>query len=261
MYEWSLDGNDMRGPLIVCVAGAWRGPGSFCLPPPVARELLLHSESNAFVRAAPSLEDMLAPDFISIPLTDILSDAALEQTIFLTNTYHAATAIDALERVQRDVTKLGANRRLLVKLEVLDNKLFPMVDETLSAINLINKNVDAGIIPLIPADIALAKEIATMMIVGVRVLVGDIGKGNGIKDPSSFQQICEHYENLNLPVIAEGGISEQQHVMTAFTCGATAVLCNSCFKTTNKPMELLQELMSGAYRAIDQRKTRNAPAF
>jgi thiazole synthase ThiGH ThiG subunit len=250
-YKWLLDKNVVNGPLIVCVAGSWRNRGSFCQPQHIAQQLVASSNSNIFVIAIPPFDMKKEELGSALELNQIFSSPdSLKSTIFLINTYHAKNSLDAFERVKFAPESLGGNRRLLVKLEVFDDNLMPDVEETIAAIHLIKGNMDCGVIPIIPSNLEIARMMIDLDISGIRVLTGDIGKGTGILDPKTFKEIVDLFKQKDIPVIAEGGMAKPDHIKQALNLGATAVLCNGCFKTCENPLVLLDELLTSAYEVI-----------
>lgn len=174
--------------------------------------------------------------YAGLVVRDVADRIDVRQFEILVNTNQALSTAEAIDRAQWGADVSGSRR---IKLEVLnrgltqpDNACVADAASTLLALGF-------EVLPLIIADVVVAKELESAGCSCIRVLLSDIGSERGLEAPSAFASVCEA---LRIPVIAEGGIGSAEHLFAAMALGAQGALVNKALFTVRDPISLVATL-------------------
>lgn len=129
----------------------------------------------------------------------------------------------------------------IVKLDVrtcLDDHAYPDNLQTLKASKELIRN-GCIVLPMISPDIDVAQQLQDIGCAALRILVGKIGSNAGIENQNILKTITGMIE---IPVIAEGGISRPSDISIAFEAGADAVLINTAIAKAPDPVRMAQAM-------------------
>jgi thiazole synthase len=165
------------------------------------------------------------------------------------NTNHARSAAEALSR-SRCAYDLSGVRT--IKLEVLNDDFATSnqghVVEAARALLAWNRNL--LVLPLLGAELDVAKRLLDAGCPLLRVMGSPIGSRRGIDDPAALEGICR----LGVPVILDGGVGGFDHVRRALDLGVSGVLVNSMlYGTQSSPVDVLRRLIENIRPAISSR--------
>lgn len=185
--------------------------------------------------------------YSGLKLADIKDKIDVGKYTLLINTNHALSAQEAIYRSIYSTNILGKNT--IIKLEVLTKDFKkPNNEEVFHAASvLIGKGFK--VIALIDKyDITLAKKLEKIGCLAVRILLSNIGTGGGFNDEFFFKRITKE---VNIPVIAEGGIKTPDDVYLAMSNGATAALVNRALFCTKNPIFLIETMKEASISGLN----------
>ncbi len=139
----------------------------------------------------------------------------------------------------------------VLKLEVLDDELRTSRDGELLAASeaLLNEDPGLAICPLVSCSVSTVRQVRALGCPLARVMGAPIASGNGIEQPSVFQEIC----GLGIPVVLDGGVGSLEHIETGLALGASGVLINSMLFGQARPaVDIMKEVVSGLRRRFGQ---------
>ncbi|NJD04014.1 MAG: hypothetical protein FIA99_15775 [Ruminiclostridium sp.] len=175
--------------------------------------------------------------YFGIKFADIKKYLDVDKYTILINTNHALTPKEAIDKA---VFGAVCTNCKMIKLEVLNDKGTKPINEAVfeAADELIKKGYQ--ILPIIDkGDIDTAKKLERIGCLCIRVLMSDIGSDEGLTDPEFLQQLCKE---VNIPIIAEGGLKTPQDAYTAVSLGASAVLVNAAIFRYKDPFKFIEVL-------------------
>lgn len=150
------------------------------------------------------------------------------------NLQTSSDAAVALAHEGRDRTGID-----LLKLEVLTSDLADSDDQALLEATEQLIGDDFRVMPLISADVEIARELVALDVPLLRVMGSPIGSGLGILNPDAIAAIVE----LLKPVILDGGIGYAGHAHEALRLGCAGLLVNSMlFANGNDPVSTLRHI-------------------
>lgn len=173
----------------------------------------------------PNLLEVISPDHYTI----------------LPNTAGCYTADDAIRTCRLARELLGGHR--LVKLEVLaDQKtLFPDVQETYLAAELLVKE-GFEVMVYTNDDPIAAKRLEEIGCVAVMPLAAPIGSGLGIRNPYNILTIVE---NANVPILVDAGVGTASDAAIAMELGCAGVLMNTAIAEAKNPVLMASAMRKG----------------
>ncbi len=173
----------------------------------------------------PNLLDVISPDKYTI----------------LPNTAGCFTTEDAVRTCRLARELLGGHK--LVKLEVLaDQKtLFPDVEETLKAADLLVKD-GFDVMVYTNDDPIAAKRLEEIGCVAVMPLAAPIGSGLGIRNPYNILTIVE---NASVPILVDAGVGTASDAALAMELGCDGVLMNTAIAAAQNPVLMASAMKKG----------------
>jgi len=173
----------------------------------------------------PNLLDVISPDKYTI----------------LPNTAGCYTVDDALRTCRLGRELLGGHK--LVKLEVLaDQKtLFPDVEQTLIAADVLVKD-GFDVMVYTNDDPIAAKRLEEIGCVAVMPLAAPIGSGLGIRNPYNILTIVE---NANVPILVDAGVGTASDAALAMELGCAGVLMNTAIAAAKDPVLMASAMKKG----------------
>jgi len=173
----------------------------------------------------PNLLDVISPDKYTI----------------LPNTAGCYTVEDALRTCRLGRELLGGHK--LVKLEVLaDQKtLFPDVEQTLIAAEVLVKD-GFDVMVYTNDDPIAAKRLEEIGCVAVMPLAAPIGSGLGIRNPYNILTIVE---NANVPILVDAGVGTASDAALAMELGCSGVLMNTAIAAAKDPVLMASAMKKG----------------
>jgi thiazole synthase ThiGH ThiG subunit len=174
----------------------------------------------------------------------------------LANTSRARNANEAVERALlskrmfSDYPHRADQTDLVIKLEVLDDRLNSINSEVTCALDSLVCSHKMTVIPMFRPDIDAIRHCHDLGLEVVRVQTGRIGSMAGINDPGELRELVF---SSPLPLIFEGGLGNSEHVSFAFELGAGAVLLNTAFRRCSDPISLARRIRAAADRAVPNR--------
>ena len=173
----------------------------------------------------PNLLDVISPDKYTI----------------LPNTAGCYTVEDALRTCRLGRELLGGHK--LVKLEVLaDQKtLFPDVEQTLIAAEVLVKD-GFDVMVYTNDDPIAAKRLEEIGCVAVMPLAAPIGSGLGIRNPYNILTIVE---NANIPILVDAGVGPASDAALAMELGCSGVLMNTAIAAAKDPVLMASAMKKG----------------
>lgn len=165
--------------------------------------------------------------YAGLTFSDIVNRLDLSRYTLLINTNYAKTASEAVERAEYAADVTGTD---IIKLEVLPHGTNQPIDkEVVEAAKILLKR-GYRVLPIINRDIAIAKELEEIGCSAVRVLMSEIGSMKGLIDLPFFERLRKE---VNIPIIAEGGVSSPTDIYLVMAAGIDAVLVNKALFLTN----------------------------
>jgi len=176
--------------------------------------------------------------FSDITLSKIQQFVPLSKYVLLNNINHATTAGEAIARAEIASSISGSK---LIKLEVLNPDLITSNDE--EVITAATVLVDKGytIMPLISCNFAIAEEMESLGCVMLRVMGSPICSFKGISTPSVMKHI---FQEVNIPVVVDGGIGCPADAVQAMSLGADGVLVNAALFSAGDPILAVESMRS-----------------
>jgi len=173
----------------------------------------------------PNLLDVISPDKYTI----------------LPNTAGCYTVEDALRTCRLGRELLGGHK--LVKLEVLaDQKtLFPDVEQTLIAAEVLVKD-GFDVMVYTNDDPIAAKRLEEIGCVAVMPIAAPIGSGLGIRNPYNILTIVE---NANVPILVDAGVDTASDAALAMELGCSGVLMNTAIAAAKDPVLMASAMKKG----------------
>ena len=168
----------------------------------------------------PNILDFLSPDKFTI----------------LPNTAGCYTAEEAIRTCKLARELLDGNN--LVKLEVLEETLYPNMPETLKAAKKLVKD-GFEVMVYCSDDPLLAKELEGLGCVSVMPLASPIGSGLGIQNPHNIEMILSKAE---VPIIVDAGVGTASDASIAMELGCAGVLMNTAIAKAQKPVLMAQAM-------------------
>lgn len=186
--------------LLACVAGQFY-PGSRCLSLKTAIEVIESSGTEFLIyNVMMPKEIRQTPNGMPsevITIEEVLGKLNSGPYAILNNTNRCTTVEEAVEKGIHSASITGSP---LVKLEILDQNLFPVNAFTLEAAGrLIQEGLE--VLPLITQDLRAASELRDLGCPAIRVSGSPIGSMRGVQTPERFEKICS---KMDVPIIAEG---------------------------------------------------------
>lgn len=164
----------------------------------------------------------LADSMGLIPCLNINLQTSRDAAVELARQAHATTGID------------------LLKLEVLsDDHTLSKDWECVEATKILLAE-GFTVMPLISDHLPVARSLADTDVPLIRVMGSPIGSGDGIKYPETIRQIV----GLGKPVILDGGIGYNGHVLEAMRLGCAGLLVNSMLFKSDDPVGTLRHVRS-----------------
>ncbi len=173
----------------------------------------------------PNLLEVISPDKYTI----------------LPNTAGCYTVDEALRTCRLGRELLGGHK--LVKLEVLaDQKtLFPDVEQTLIAAEVLVKD-GFDVMVYTNDDPIAAKRLEEIGCVAVMPLAAPIGSGLGIRNPYNILTIVE---NANVPILVDAGVGTASDAALAMELGCAGVLMNTAIAAAKDPVLMASAMKKG----------------
>ncbi len=173
----------------------------------------------------PNLLEVISPDKYTI----------------LPNTAGCYTVEEALRTCRLGRELLGGHK--LVKLEVLaDQKtLFPDVEQTLIAAEVLVKD-GFDVMVYTNDDPIAAKRLEDIGCVAVMPLAAPIGSGLGIRNPYNILTIVE---NANVPILVDAGVGTASDAALAMELGCAGVLMNTAIAAAKDPVLMASAMKKG----------------
>ncbi|RBQ16809.1 thiamine biosynthesis protein ThiG [Spongiactinospora rosea] len=181
----------------------------------------------------------LRHDKPSVLLTDLDDVLDLDHFTWIGTTSYARGKAEALRTARMLHATLGID---IVKLDVRPTDNRPHEGETVEAAA---ELLDDGfaVLPFIMPDPEVAAELAELGCCALRVMAAPVGTGWGISDPGA---IAEVIQEVDIPVIVEGGIGSPEHVVQAMSLGASAVLVNTAVARAPLPGHMARAMRYAA---------------
>ena len=182
-------------------------------------------------------------DDLHSPLSEI------EGITLMPNTSGARNAKEAIRAglLGRELT--GSE---LVKLEIHPNPhhLMPDAVETLEAARALVKE-DFVVMPYIPADPVLAKQLEDVGCASVMPLGSAIGSGHGLQTSEFLKLIVR---DSGIPVIVDAGLRSPAEAAAAMEMGCDAVLVNSAIAIADEPEDMASAFALGVKAGLAARR-------
>ncbi|MBF2089821.1 MAG: hypothetical protein IGR80_13710 [Synechococcales cyanobacterium K44_A2020_017] len=233
--------------IITCIAGFWDLGDRYCLPLKTAASVITISKTNALVIHLPNFKieypNCLSDSFWDI--NDLLNEISkpADDFTFLFNTSNCKTVVDAEYYIASIKSLIYSSSfetiAKFIKLEIFDDDLQPKNDFILDCIIHLPQELRDLCIPFVKGDLSTLKKIAELGCPAARIWCSDIGKGKGIKNQKHLKHLTD---NIDLPLILEGGLATPQDVYKALELGFEAVLINSAFRYSTKPAKLALDI-------------------
>lgn len=225
-----IGNREFKSRLLACVAAQFSS--SRCLPLETALEVVERSGTEFLIfnvmtpREIRQNSNRMPSEVIAIE--DILDRLNSKNYTVLNNTNRCTSVKEAVEKAFYSVSVTGSP---LVKLEILDEALFPVNTLTIEAAKeLLQEGLE--VLPFITQDLRAANELRILGCPALRVLGSPIGSMRGVETPTRFEKICSE---IGVPVIAEGGMGTPAQVCEAMLLGAGGVLVNAAFARSPRP--------------------------
>lgn len=174
----------------------------------------------------------------SVDLASLSSVVDLSKYIIVGTTSSATSAKQAIE-LGLVLCELLKTR--IVKLDVrfpIGQRIYPDNEQVVQAAKeLVNQG--CVVLPMINPDLTTALRLRDLGCAALRVLAGVIGSRSGITNQHLLKMIAGAVE---IPVIAEGGISKPSDVAIAMESGAKAVLVNTAIAQSNDPVKMARAM-------------------
>ena len=180
-----------------------------------------------------NLMDDLPVGYSGLKYKDIKNRVEDKKLVILVNTNHALAVDEAIRKAEH-VSMLTGSK--LIKLEVLNRELTKPIN--VEVIRAAEELVEKGynVMPFITRSLESAKKLEDIGCCAVRVLMNDIRSEGGIQDEQFFKKLV--YE-INIPLIAEGGVNSPIDLFKAMSIGMDATLINTPLFSTKNPNLLI----------------------
>jgi len=175
---------------------------------------------------------------------NLLDTLPMDKYTYLPNTAACYTAEDAIRTCRLARELLGGHN--LVKLEVLGDEktLFPNVDQTYVAAEILIKE-GFDVMVYTNDDPIAAKRLEDMGCVAVMPLAAPIGSGLGIRNPFNIRTIIE---NATVPILVDAGVGTASDAAIAMELGCDGILMNTAIAGAKNPI-LMASAMKKATEA------------
>jgi thiazole synthase len=171
----------------------------------------------------------------SLLLSDLDAELSLDDFVWIGTTSFSRSKESALRTAKILYDSLGIN---ILKLDVRGHDNVPDNRATVEAA----AELRAGgthLLPFILPDLAVARELVDIGVSALRVMAAPVASGRGIVDPGPIRAIIEQ---LDIPVIVEGGLGSAKHVALAMELGAAATLVNTALVQAGDPIKMARAM-------------------
>jgi thiazole synthase len=204
--------------------------------PTLVRQVLEASGADVFITTMDSDNRQS-----SLLLTDLADELPTSDYHWIGTTSFARSADNALRTARMLRDYYGIN---VLKLDVRSGVNRPDNAATITAAEtLLAEGME--LLPFILPDVGDAKALESMGCAALRIMAAPVASGRGIPEPNRIREVIEQ---VQIPVIVEGGLGTARHVTLAMELGAAGVLVNTALIAARKPL-LLAEAMKHAVRA------------
>jgi len=200
--------------------------------PAMVRQVLETTGSQIFITTVD-----LETDRPSLLLSDLADELPMDQYLWIGTTSFARSAESAVRTAYVLRDRYGIE---ILKLDIRDDENRP---DNKATVEVAAKLIEEGItlLPFILPDVADAQALAGLGCVALRIMASPVASGRGLPEPEEIRRVIE---NVDLPIVVEGGIGTARHVVLAMEIGAAAVLVNAALVQARQPLVMAAAMKS-----------------